>query len=183
LEPERERVRSAPLKSPGVLMDKTTLIWDSSNGNNKKNNQKNLKIQTKRNIFYAVCTKFMQNFKKLFFCCFNSDVKDDAMVLPSDFEDVMTTYDSDEEGDEGNDNENNENTENDEFPLILGDTEESHMMAVYKAQVSHGGMYRYINLYLFIYIHLYMFKYRIIYMCLYITNLLKNLNTFLLYII
>jgi hypothetical protein len=112
-------------------MDKTTLIWDSSNSNKNKN-KKHLKIQIKRNIFWGVCTKFVQNFKKLFSCCFNSEVQDDSLVLPSDFEDITTTYDSDEEGD-GDDN---EMTEIEEFPLVLGDTEESHMMAVYKAQVS-----------------------------------------------
>lgn len=126
LEPEREKVRSFPLKSPGVSMQKATLVWDSSNGKSKKNNI-DLKIQIKKSILRNVCTKFGQNMKKMFFCCF-SDLKDEGTILPSDFEDITTTYESDDDGDKDGD----EMTEIEEFPLILGDTEESHMMAVYR---------------------------------------------------
>jgi ABC-type multidrug transport system fused ATPase/permease subunit len=66
LEPERELVLSHPLKKPGVLMKKTTLIWDSKtstqNGEKDKNKSGN-KIKTRNKMITRLISSLENRIK------------------------------------------------------------------------------------------------------------------------
>ena len=135
MEPEREIVKSGGLKSPGVFMKNTTLIWDSQNINKNGKNGKNLKIEPKlsrRKKIQNYCSGVLLRIKTIMSILFdrnNYEIDENNLENGTEKE-----YDSDDENNENNDE--NENEKEDYFPLILGNTEESHLMSVFRAQVN-----------------------------------------------
>ena len=129
LEPERKIIKSGGMKESGLFLKKSTLIWDGNNKKNKKSkdNKTSKKLKSnkpKMSFFARLRNKF-------------SGQKDDQNV--NNIDDIesgveMSRRDRDSYGDEG---EKIEEEEDEEFSdLILGDTEESHLMSVFRAQVN-----------------------------------------------
>ena len=120
LEPERELVSSKSLTGPGLFMKSSTLIWDGQN--------------TKAAKLQAKCPK---------------PSRSNAVPLPSRFGVFgrrlnfllgrMQRRDADLDSLEGGSNngrtEDSEGDDKDSNPLILGNSEESHLMSVFRAQV------------------------------------------------
>lgn len=121
LEPERELVSSKGLAEPGLFMHNSTLIWDGQS-TKKDESKKNKKTGDLTSNKAPIFTAFTRRLRYLFG---QGARRSDEPV------DVENGRDrgSDEDTAESMDN------DTDDFPLILGDNEESHLMSVFRAQV------------------------------------------------
>jgi ABC-type multidrug transport system fused ATPase/permease subunit len=117
LEPERELVSSKGLQEPGLFMQNSTLIWDGQS--TKKEDSKRNRKATDLKVPFL--TALGRRWRFLF---------DQTMTRNEESEDLESGRDRDEE-----DTAETIATDTDNYPLILGDNEESHLMSVFRAQV------------------------------------------------
>lgn len=120
LEPERELVSSKGLKVPGLFMQSSTLIWDGQS-TKKDDNKKKIKASDPKVPFLTALGRRM---RFLF---------DQTKRRNEETEDLESGRNRDAEDE--NDSAETVDTDTDNFPLILGDNEESHLMSVFRAQV------------------------------------------------
>ena len=120
LEPERELVSSKRLTEPGLFMKSSTLIWDGQNTKAAKPQAKS--SESSRSIAVPLSSVFGAFGRRLNFLLGRMERRDadlDSLESGSNHSGV-----GDSEGDDKDSN-----------PLILGDSEESHLMSVFRAQV------------------------------------------------
>lgn len=120
LEPERELVSSKGLEEPGLFMQNSTLIWDGQS-TVKDDRKKNSKANEPK---VPLLTALGRRWRFLF---------DQTKRRNEESEDLENGRDRDAEDEE--DSAESIDTDTDNFPLILGDNEESHLMSVFRAQV------------------------------------------------
>ena len=125
MEPEREPVSSKSLIEPGLFMTSSTLIWDGkrkSTPSKGKGAALSAVGNTNRTAGESVVGAFTRRIN------FLMGRKKRGNAQESDIENGVTSDDDTmESGDEDD--------ETDGAPLILGDTEESQLMSVFRAQV------------------------------------------------
>lgn len=120
LEPERELVSSKRLTEPGLFMKSSTLIWDGQNTKAAKSQAKS--SEPSRSIAVPLSSVFGAFGRRLNFLLGRMERRD-------------ADLDSLESGSNHNGVEDDEGDDIDSNPLILGDSEESHLMSVFRAQV------------------------------------------------
>jgi ABC-type multidrug transport system fused ATPase/permease subunit len=115
LEPERELVSSKGLQEPGLFMQNSTLIWDGQS-TKKEDSKKKSKASDPK---VPLLTALGRRWRFLFDQTKTRDEESEDLESGRDEENSAETMD----------------TDTDNFPLILGDNEESHLMSVFRAQV------------------------------------------------
>ena len=120
LEPERELVSSRSLTGPGVFMKSSTLIWDGQNTKAAKSHAKSL--EPSRSNAVPLPSRFGAFGRRLNFLLGRMQRRD-------------ADLDSLESGSNNGRTEDSEGDDKDSNPLILGNSEESHLMSVFRAQV------------------------------------------------
>lgn len=120
LEPEREFVSSRSLTGPGVFMKSSTLIWDGQNTKAAKSHAKS--PEPSRSNAVPLPSRFGAFGRRLNFLLGRMQRRD-------------ADLDSLESGSNNGRTEDSEGDDKDSNPLILGNSEESHLMSVFRAQV------------------------------------------------
>ena len=119
------------MKESGLFLKKSTLIWDGSNKKNKKNkdnkSSKKLNLNKPKMSFFA---RLKNNFTR------QKDNQNASNINDIENGVEMSRRDRDNYGDEYEVEEIDGEEEEDSSNMILGDTEESHLMSVFRAQVN-----------------------------------------------
>ena len=143
---ERKKVKRNGLQSNGVFMKKSTLIWDGQDSKNK-NSRKNLKnkkilakllpsrVKSVSQFFGIVGRRSKIIYSRLFGDNNRGESAEEIDDIEMNNQSRNKRNNNNLSGSNGDDD-NEENEDDNEFSLILGDTEESNLMNVFRAQVT-----------------------------------------------